>query len=76
MERPSRRKLNGRLTKNLPSRGAIDLDKFAEKRKPLYIAFRYLGAAFEKPTQRSWSIQDIKVSRDEVVSSVEPFEIQ
>ncbi len=55
--------------------GTIDLDKIAEEGKPLYIAFRYLGEASAKPSQRSWSIQHIKVTRNGQIKTIKGSDI-
>lgn len=38
--------------------GEIDLSKNKTTDKPLYIAFKYIGQASAKPTQRGWGISD------------------
>lgn len=44
--------------------GVVSLDRYVKNGKPLYIAFKYLGEASEKPSQRNWVIKDISVMKD------------
>lgn len=61
--------------KELTPSGSVDLNKIAVEGKPLYIAFRYLGEASAKPSQRSWSIQHIKVTRNGQTKTIEGSDI-
>lgn len=61
--------------KELTPSGSVDLDKIAVKGKSLYIAFRYLGEASAKPSQRSWSIQNIKITRDGQTKTIKGSDI-
>lgn len=42
--------------------GEVDLSSWATPRKPVYIAFRYIGQESAKPTQRSWIISKVSVN--------------
>lgn len=47
--------------KNSATAGKVDIGKYYTKGQALYIAFRYLGKASAKPTQRSWSIENVSL---------------
>lgn len=47
--------------KTYSTAGKVDVSKYYTKGQPLYIAFRYLGKASAKPTQRSWSIENVNL---------------
>ena len=42
--------------------GEIDLSKSKAAGKPLYIAFKYIGQASAKPSQRGWGISNVTFS--------------